>query len=84
MSDTKNDIESLRNRISGGETTARDIVESSVKAAEKSNEPLNAFLEIDRAGALKRATEITNTTSLPLAGIPIAIKDNICVLTNSR
>ena len=50
MSDTKNDIESLRNRISGGETTARAMVESSVNAAENLNGSLNAFLEIDRGG----------------------------------
>src|SRR2546421_3476367 len=79
MSDTKNDIESLRNRISSGETTARAVVESSANAAENLNESLNAFLEIDRAGALKRAEEITSATNLPLAGIPIAIKDNLCV-----
>jgi len=41
---------------------------------------LNAFLEIDRAGALKRAAAIDEkTASGPLNGIPIAIKDNICV-----
>src|SRR3989440_8305765 len=79
MSDTKNDIESLRNRISSGETTARAVVESSANAAENLNESLNAFLEIDRAGALKRAEEITSATNLALAGIPIAIKDNLCV-----
>src|SRR6267142_5268126 len=79
MSDTKNDIESLRNRISGGETTARAVVDSSVNAAEKLNQSLNAFLEVDRAGALERAEEITRDSNLPLAGIPIAIKDNICV-----
>jgi aspartyl-tRNA(Asn)/glutamyl-tRNA(Gln) amidotransferase subunit A len=79
MSDTKNDIESLRNRINSGEKTARAIVESSVNAAEKLDESLNAFLEIDRAGALKRADETSSAIDLPLAGIPIAIKDNICV-----
>src|SRR5688572_12015774 len=79
MSDTKNDIESLRDRIDSGETNARAVVESSVDAAEKLDESLNAFLEIDRAGALKRADETSSATNLPLAGIPIAIKDNICV-----
>src|SRR6185436_19825705 len=74
-----NDIQSLRNRISSGETTAGAVVEASVSAAESLNETLNAFLEIDRAGALKRADESSNITDLPLAGIPIAIKDNICV-----
>ena len=80
MSDTKNDTESLRNRISSGETTARAVIESSLNAAENLNGSLNAFLQIDRAGALKRADESSQADSLPLAGIPIAVKDNICVL----
>jgi aspartyl-tRNA(Asn)/glutamyl-tRNA(Gln) amidotransferase subunit A len=79
MSDTKTDIESLKNRISSGDTTARAVVESSVNAAENLNATLNAFLEIDREGALERADESSNGPELPLAGIPIAIKDNICV-----
>ncbi len=78
MSETKNDIAALRNRISGGETTARAVVESAVDAAEKLNEPLNAFLEIDRNGAPKRAESLAGHEGA-LAGIPIAIKDNICV-----
>src|SRR5688572_16547562 len=80
MSDTKNDIESLRNRITKGETNARAVIESSLNAAENLNGSLNAFLQIDRAGALKRADESSQADSLPLAGIPIAVKDNICVL----
>jgi len=69
----------LINRISSGETSARALVESSVKAAENLNESLNAFLEIDRVGALKRAAQNSNSANLSLGGIPIAIKDNICV-----
>ncbi|MDQ6653724.1 MAG: Asp-tRNA(Asn)/Glu-tRNA(Gln) amidotransferase subunit GatA [Acidobacteriota bacterium] len=79
MSDFAKDIEGLTKRIQSGETTARAIVESSVKAAEKLNESLNAFLEIDRAGALKRADETRDPSTIALGGIPIAIKDNICV-----
>ena len=55
-------------------------VEFSITAAEKLNETLNAFLEIDRDGALQRAAEIEKGGNQgPLAGIPIAVKDNICV-----
>ncbi|MGH9930455.1 MAG: Asp-tRNA(Asn)/Glu-tRNA(Gln) amidotransferase subunit GatA [Pyrinomonadaceae bacterium] len=78
MSENKTGIEGLRSRISRGETNARAIVESSVDAAEKLNELLNAFLEIDRNGALKRAEAVTGNERA-LGGIPIAIKDNICV-----
>lgn len=80
-----NNIEALRKSISSGERTASAVVEAAVGAAERLNETLNAFLQIDRQGALKRATEIDEAAgsnagaSPPLAGIPIAIKDNICV-----
>ncbi|HVI72894.1 MAG TPA: Asp-tRNA(Asn)/Glu-tRNA(Gln) amidotransferase subunit GatA, partial [Pyrinomonadaceae bacterium] len=57
---------------------SRQTVEFSITAAERLNGTLNAFLEIDREGALLRATEIEQTSSM-LAGIPIAVKDNICV-----
>jgi len=67
-------------KLTRGETSARTEVEAAVNAAEKLNDELNAFLEIDRAGALKRAEAIDeNRGSGPLNGIPIAIKDNICV-----
>ncbi|HEU5237231.1 MAG TPA: Asp-tRNA(Asn)/Glu-tRNA(Gln) amidotransferase subunit GatA [Pyrinomonadaceae bacterium] len=65
-----------------GETTARAIVSSAVDSAEKLNDTLNAFLQIDRQGALQRAADIdasSDKATMPLAGIPIAIKDNICV-----
>ncbi len=60
---------------------SRQTVEFSVTAAEQLNETLNAFLQIDRDGALQRAEEVDRNTSesLSLAGIPIAVKDNICV-----
>ncbi|HEX6715972.1 MAG TPA: amidase, partial [Pyrinomonadaceae bacterium] len=59
---------------------SRQTVEFSINAAEKLNETLNAFLEIDREGALRRAEEIEKGGNAgALAGIPIAIKDNICV-----
>src|SRR3989442_2353219 len=77
-------IANLRNGIIRGDNTARAVTESALNAAEKLNSTLNAFLEIDRNGALNRAAQVdaineTDKASLPLAGIPIAIKDNICV-----
>jgi aspartyl-tRNA(Asn)/glutamyl-tRNA(Gln) amidotransferase subunit A len=55
---------------------SRQTVETAVNAAEKLNETLNAFLVIDRDGALKRAENCTG----PLGGVPVAIKDNLCVV----
>ena len=56
----------------------RQSVEFSVSAAERLNDELNAFLEIDREGALGRAAEVEKGDGA-LAGVPIAVKDNICV-----
>ncbi|MEK6280557.1 MAG: Asp-tRNA(Asn)/Glu-tRNA(Gln) amidotransferase subunit GatA [Acidobacteriota bacterium] len=72
------EIDSIRESITSGRKTSRDVVHASVNAAEKLNETLNAFLEIDRNGALKRAESVAGHSGA-LAGIPIAIKDNICV-----
>ncbi len=79
-------ISNLTDSIVRGETSARATVEASLDRAERLNEALNAFLEIDRAGAPKRADEInarinsaTAGETTALAGIPVAIKDNICV-----
>ncbi len=75
-------IANLRDGIVRGETTARAAIESALNAAEKLNGSLNAFLEIDRVGALDRAAQVdarSDKDRLSLAGVPLAIKDNICV-----
>jgi aspartyl-tRNA(Asn)/glutamyl-tRNA(Gln) amidotransferase subunit A len=80
-------ISNLRNNILRGDKTARSVTESALDAAEKLNGELNAFLEINREAALIRAEAVDTqtkaaeaTSTLPaLAGIPIAVKDNICV-----
>src|ERR1044071_5867019 len=60
---------------------SRQTVEFSINAAERLNETLNAFLQIDREGALKRAEQIEKGGNAGrLAGIPVAVKDNICVV----
>ena len=75
-----NSIEQINKRRAEG-ASMREAVESALTAAESLNETLNAFLQIDRAGALKRAAELdgSNETAGALAGVPVAIKDNICV-----
>jgi len=74
-------IEALRVKLADGTSTAHAIASTAVDNAEKLNEQLNAFLEIDRAGALLLATELDDSPDAGqvLRGIPIAIKDNICV-----
>src|ERR1043165_378120 len=54
-----------------GETSARAEVQAAIDAAEKMNDELTAFLEMDRAGALKRAASIDPKKAGPLAGVPV-------------
>ncbi len=81
-------IGQLADKLSRGETTARANVAASLDAAEKLNDTLGAFLQIDRAGALRRADAIDGARGDgeqggaargALAGIPVGVKDNICV-----
>ncbi len=76
-------ISEIKNEVETGKTTAVAVAEASLKAAESLQEDLNAFLQIDGEGARLRAQSIDvllKDGSLPtLAGVPIAIKDNICV-----
>ena len=55
---------------------SRQTVEAAIGAAEKLNDTLNAFLAIDREGALQRV----ENSSGALAGVPVAVKDNLCVV----
>jgi aspartyl-tRNA(Asn)/glutamyl-tRNA(Gln) amidotransferase subunit A len=78
-------VESIRKQVAAaGETGVSETVARSLAAAERLNETLNAFLEIDRQGASQASEELGRRTrdgasNLPLAGVPLAVKDNICV-----
>ncbi len=77
-------VSDIKSGVATGETTAEATTEAALTAAEALQSDLNAFLQIDRDGALVRAkaidTQQRDGASLPvLAGVPIAIKDNICV-----
>ena len=77
-----NTVSEIRERLANSQTTAQAIAESALKSAEGLQRDLNAFLQIDREGALKRAKGIDESDKSQLqtlAGVPLAIKDNICV-----
>ena len=53
--------------------------EKTLDTAGKLNETLNSFLSIERENALERAAELdANSENLPLKGVAVAVKDNIC------
>ena len=65
------------------ETTVVDVINSIYKRIEEKEPTIKAYLSLDKENALKEAKEIQEAfdrgEDLPtLAGIPIAIKDNIC------
>ena len=55
--------------------SAEEITRTALSNIEDANPRLNAFLEIRSEGAPAAARAVD--TSLPLAGVPIAIKDNM-------
>ena len=68
--------------VRSGARTARRVVEQYLEVAERLNPELNAFVEIDRAGALKQADSVdaglrAGSPGGPLCGVPIALKDLI-------
>ena len=81
MPATDRTIELITSEISGGRTNARAEAARSIGAAERLNDTLNAFLQIDRAGAVERAKALDAAEGVggALRGVPVAVKDNICV-----
>lgn len=76
-------IEELHSLYASGEAKPSEIASAALDRMEKENELLNAYITIDRDGALKRAAALdcgikAELASKPLAGIPIVVKDNMC------
>jgi aspartyl-tRNA(Asn)/glutamyl-tRNA(Gln) amidotransferase subunit A len=76
-------VEELFKLYASGEARPSEVCRAALDRIEKDNDRLNAFITIDRESALRRAAAmdagIQNAINQkPLAGIPIAIKDNLC------
>ena len=73
----------LAAKIKAGETTATEAMEAVIAQIEKSEDELNCYVTFDKEKALaaaKKADEDIKAGKLtgPLAGVPFAIKDNMC------
>ena len=73
----------LAAKIKAGETTATEAMEAVIAQIEKSEDELNCYVTFDREAALSAAKEAQKKIEAgeltgPLAGVPIAIKDNMC------
>lgn len=70
--------------IKNKEISVKEVVLAALDNIEKKESNLNAFISIDKDGALKRAEEVqklidNGELTGNLAGIPVAVKDNICI-----
>lgn len=73
----------LARLIRDGQTTSEAITQAHLDRIERLNPVLNVFLHVDADGALGTAREIDARIASgeklgPLAGVPIAVKDNFC------
>jgi len=76
-------VEELHKLYASGQAKPSDICRTALDLIEKDHERLNAFITIDREGAAQRAAAMDSDIQeaikrKPLAGVPIALKDNLC------
>ena len=77
-------LRELRDRIRSRDRSAVDVCRDTLARIDALNPQLNAFNTVAADRALARAADIDRDAErwrdAPLAGVPIAIKDNICTL----
>ena len=69
--------------IRAGKMTAIEAAEAMLARIEEQDKRYNCYVTVDRAGALAQAREVqakirAGELTGPLAGVPVAIKDNMC------
>jgi aspartyl-tRNA(Asn)/glutamyl-tRNA(Gln) amidotransferase subunit A len=72
-----------RRALDAGETSCEALVSSFLGRIDERDDELNAFTTVDRDGALNHARYLDSQrergNSRPLAGLVLAVKDNICI-----
>ena len=69
--------------IKEGKTSAPAAMEAVLEQIDRTEEEYHCYVTIDREGALQRAAQVQQLIedgrlTGPLAGVPVAIKDNLC------
>lgn len=69
--------------IKEGKTTAVEAVEAVLARIEEEDKKYNCYVTVDREGAVAQAKKVqaqieAGTLQGPLAGVPVALKDNLC------
>lgn len=78
-------VRAIRDSVNSGSASALSIVEESIRRIDEKDGDIGAFLEVFRDSAIVSAGEVdariaAGETHLPLAGVPIAIKDNMLMM----
>ena len=73
----------LGKKIQAGEVSVLEATQAVLDAIKTKEAAVNSFVTVDEEGALKRAAEVQKLIDEgkltgPLAGVPVAIKDNMC------
>lgn len=73
----------LGKKIQAKEVSAEEAVQDALAVIQAKEAEINAFVTVDEEGARKRAAQVQKQIddgllSGPLAGVPVAIKDNMC------
>ena len=72
-------VSDIRDSIRSGARSAVDVCRAAIARIEAVDGSLNAFNTVSAERALERAAAIDRDKSTaPLAGVPVALKDNIC------
>ena len=79
----KYSIKDLVNKIQNKEISCEEVIDFYIKEIEKKEDKIDAFLSLDKENAIKKAKYLDEKIVKGekvglLAGIPIAIKDNMC------
>lgn len=74
----------LGEKIKRGEVTSPEAAEAVFGQIDDREPDLNSFITIEKEGALKQAEQVQREIEAgrlrsPLAGVPVAVKDNICL-----
>ena len=84
MSKLKLSAIELAKKIHQGETTAVELTQQALDAIAATDDRVNAYISVTADLALEKAAEVDKRIKAgdirsPLAGIPIGIKDNLCL-----
>ena len=74
---------SLAAAIREGKTTAVEATQAMLDRIEEEDKQLNCYVTVNKEGALRQAARVQEKIekgelSGPLAGVPMAVKDNLC------